>query len=147
MPKKLYLITLREAERQQLRNYVRRGKKSARAITHARILLVADAQRSDEEITLLLGVNRTTVHRVRKSYRTHGLDDALQDQPRSGAPSKIDGRVEATLTMLACADPPEGYSRWTLQLLADKLIALGVIDSISLESGRTILKKTSSNRG
>lgn len=147
MPKKLYPIMLGEAERQQLLNYVRHGKKSARAITHARILLLADAQRSDEEITLLLGVNRITAYRVRKSYCTHGLDHTLQDQPRSGAPAKIDGRVEATLTMLACADPPEGYGRWTLQLLADKLVALEVVESISLESVRLILKKTNSNRG
>jgi transposase len=147
MPKKRYPVTLGEAERQQLLNYVRHGKKSARAITHARILLLAEAQRSDEEITLLLGVNRITVYRVRKSYCTHGLDHALQDQPRSGAPSKIDGRVEATLTMLACTDPPEGYGRWTLQLLADKLVALEVVESISLESVRLILKKTNSNHG
>jgi transposase len=147
MPSKRYAITLREAERQQLQNYVKHGKKSARSITHARILLLADAQRSAEEITLLLGVNRTTVHRVRKSYRQHGLDHTLTDQPRSGAPAKIDARVEATLTMLACSDPPEGYGRWTLQLLADKLVALGVLESISLESVRTTLKKTSLNRG
>src|SRR5919202_6983354 len=122
MPSKRYAITLREAERQQSQNYVKHGKKAARSITRARILLLADAQRSDEEITLLLGVNRVTVYRIRKSHCTHGLDHTLQEQPRSGAPAKIDGRVEATVTMLACADPPEGYGRWTLQLLADKLV-------------------------
>jgi transposase len=147
MPAKCYLITLSATERQHLRHFVKHGKKSAQAITRARILLLADEQRSNEEITRLLGVNRTTVHRVRKSYRERGLNHTLTDQPRSGAPAKIDGRVETTLTMLACSDPPAGYGRWTLQLLADKLVELGVIGSISLESVRAALKKTSSNRG
>jgi transposase len=147
MPAKRYPITLPETERQQLRNFVKHGKKSAQSITRARILLLADEQRSDEEITRLLGVNRATVHRVRKRYRERGLQQTLMDQPRSGAPAKIDARVETTLTMLACSDPPEGYGRWTLQLLADKLVEVGVIESISLESVRAALKKTSSNRG
>ena len=147
MPKKMYPIRLSPEERQQLQNYVKQGQRSARAINHARILLLADEQRSDDEITTVLGVNRTTVHRVRRGYRERGLVIAVQEKPRSGAPSKIDGRVEATLTMLACSDPPEGYSRWTLQLLADKLVELAVIESISLESVRTALKKTSSNLG
>jgi len=67
-------------------------------------------------------VNRTTIYRVRKEYRTTGINKALEEKPRRGAPVKIDGRVEATLTMLACADPPEGCGRWTLQLLAEKLV-------------------------
>lgn len=82
-----------------------------------------------------------TVYRVRKRYHEVGLSEALAEKLRSGAPSKIDGRAEATLTMLACSDPPKGYGRWTLQLLADKLVELEVIDSISLEAVRTVLKK------
>jgi transposase len=147
IPAKRYPITLSDIERQHLRNFVKHGKKSAQASTRARILLLADEQRADDEITRLLGVNRTTVHRVRKSYRERGLNHTLADQPRSGTPAKIDGRMETTLTMLACSDPPEGYGRWTLQLLADKLVELGVIESISLESVRTTLKKTNSNLG
>jgi len=147
MPEKIYPITLREEERQQLHKYVKQGKKSARAITRARILLLADAQQTDEEITRALGVNRTTIYRVRKEYCAVGVTKALAEQPRSGAPAKIDGRVEATLTMLACSEPPEGYGRWTLQLLAEKLVELEVVDSISLPTVRTALKKTNSNRG
>jgi putative transposase len=147
MPKKIYPIRLSPEERQRLRNYVKYGQRSARAITRARLLLLADEQWSDDEITTLLGVSRTTLHRVRKRYCQHGLDNALQEKHRSGAPSKINGRVEATLAMLACADPPEGYGRWTLQLLADKLVELAVINSISLESVRTVLKKMNLNLG
>jgi len=141
MPRKLYSIQLSAAERQQLQMYVNRGTRSARSIKRAYILLLADAQCSDDEITTLVGVNRATIHRIRKSYCERGLPHALQEKHRSGAPSKIDARVEATLTMLACSNPPAGYGRWTLQLLADTLVELAVIPSISLESVRTALKK------
>lgn len=147
MPKKNYHIQLSDEEYIQLRQHVRDGRKSARTIHRARILLLADEQVSDEEICQPLEVGRTTVYRVRKNYHAGGLALALQEKPRSGAPSKIDGRLEATLTMLACADPPEGYGRWTLQLLADKLIDLEIVDSIALATVRTALKKTNSNRG
>ena len=147
MPAKIYPIKLSEEERQQLQQYVKQGKKSARAINRARILLLADAQQTDEEITKVLGVNRTTIYRVRKEYHAVGVNKALEEKPRSGAPAKIDGRVEATLTMLACSDPPEGYGRWTLQLLADKLVELAVVESISLPTVRTALKKTNLNFG
>jgi transposase len=94
------------------------------------MLWFADEQRSDDEITCLLAVNRTTVHRVWKRSRERGLTPTFADQPRSGTPAKIDGRIATMLTMLACADPPEGYGRWTLPLLVEKLIAVGVGASI-----------------
>jgi transposase len=147
MPKKNYPVRLSAEERQQLRSYVNRGQRSARSINRARILLLADEQWSDDEITTFIGVHRTTVHRIRKSYCEGGLHHALQEKHRSGAPSKIDGRVAATLTMLACSNPPSGYNRWTLHLLADKLVELAIIPSISLESVRTVLKKTSLSLG
>jgi transposase len=147
MLKKIFSVRLSTEERQQLQSYIHHGQRSARSINRARILLLADAQCSDDEITTLLGVHRATVHRIRKSYYERGLHSTLQEKHRSGAPCKIDGRVEATLTMLACSNPPAGYGRWTLQLLADKLVELAVIQSISLESVRTALKKTSLNLG
>jgi transposase len=147
MPKKSPVIQLSDDEYLQLRQYVREGKKSSRTITRARVLLLSDEHVPDEEICQQLDVGRVTLYRIRRKYHDGGLTHALHDKRRSGAPSKIDGRVEASLTMLACSAPPEGYGRWTLQLLADKLIALKVIDAISLESVRTTLKKTSSNRG
>jgi transposase len=147
MPEKIYPIQLSEEERRQLQKYVKQGKKSARAMNRARILLLAGEQQTDEEITKVLGVNRTTIYRVRKEYCTAGINNALEEKPRCGAPAKIDGRVEATLTMLACADPPKGSGRWTLQLLAEKLVELEVVESISLPTVRTALKKTNLNLG
>lgn len=147
MPEKIYPIQLSEEERQQLQKYVKQGKKSARAMNRARILLLADEQQTDGEITKVLGVNRTTIYRVRKEYRIAGINKALEEKPRRGAPAKIDGRVDATLTMLACSDPPEGSGRWTLQLLAEKLVELEVVESISLPTVRTALKKTNLNLG
>jgi transposase len=142
MPKKSQVIQLSDEEYIHLRQYVREGKKASRAITRARILLLSDERVPDEEICQQLDIGRGTVYRVRSKYHDGGLVQALQDKRRSGAPVKIDGRVEASLTMLACSAPPEGYGRWTLQLLADKLVELNVIDGISLESVRTALKKT-----
>jgi transposase len=142
MPPKIYLVRLSAEERQQLWHYIHHGQRSARAINRARILLYADEQWADDEIAPVLGVDGTTVHRIRTRYGEGGLQYALQDKQRGGAPAKIDGRVEATLTMLACSDPPEGDGRWTLQLLAEKLVEVEVIKSISLESVSTVLKKT-----
>lgn len=147
MPKKSQVIQLSDEEYIQLRQYVREGKKSSRALTRARVLLLSDAHVPDEEICQQLDGGRVTVYRVRRKYHDGGLAQALQDKRRSGAPSKRDGRVAASLTMLAGSAPPEGYGRWTLQLLADKLVARKVIDAISLESVRTALKKTHLNRG
>jgi putative transposase len=91
MPQKIYPIKLNQADRQQLWNYVKQGERASRTITRTRILLLADEQMSDEEIGAVLEVSRTTVYRVRKSYRKNGLKNALHDKPRSGAPSRIDG--------------------------------------------------------
>jgi len=147
MPKKTFSVQLSTEARQQLQIYLHHGQRSARRINRARILLLADAQCSDDEITTVLGVNRATVHRIRKSYDEQGRHHTLQEKHRSGAPCTIGGRVEATLTMLAWSNPPAGYGRWTRQLLADKLVEFAVIESISLESVRTALKKTRLNLG
>jgi transposase len=141
MPKKTYRIQLSEEEYIILRQYVQERGTPARVINRARILLLADDPIADEAIAELLGLGTATVHRVRKHYYEGGLEKALREKPRRGAPPKVDGRVEATLTMLACTEPPEGYGRWTLQLLADRLVALEVVDSLSLPTVRTILKK------
>jgi transposase len=141
MPKKINPIILSNDASLQLRRYVHGGHQSARAINRARMLLFADTGMSDDEIAETLGVGLATVYRVRKRYHAVGWEKALQENPRSGAPSKIDGRVEAPLTMLACSNPPEGYGRWTLQLLADKLVELQVVESISLPTVSRVLKK------
>ena len=103
---------------------------------------------TDDAIVTALDVSRSTVERVRRTFATHGLDAAVQRQPPSGPPRrKLDGTQEAQLIALACSTPPEGRERWTLALLADKLVELQVVDSIVRETVRTTLKKTRSNRG
>jgi putative transposase len=103
----LYSVRLKDDERKELNQYLRRGKSSARSLTRARILLLADEGKPDAEIAETLKVSRSTANRVRKRYCEGGLDFALHEKNRSGAPPKIDGRVVAQLTLLACSDPPE----------------------------------------
>jgi putative transposase len=139
--KLLFKVILKEEEREKLQNYLHRGKSSARSLTRARLLLLADAGRSDSEIIDALGVSKSSVARIRKRYCLEGLDSVLNEKPRSGAPPKISGRAKAQLVVLACSEPPEGRSRWTLQLLADKLVELKEVDSISSMSVSRIFKK------
>jgi transposase len=141
---------LTKEERTELERFVTQGEKRAREINRARILLLAGEGRGDSDIGRILGLSRGTVYNVRRKYKTKGpasLREVLKEEPRSGRPIEIDSWVEAKVTMLACAIPPSGRARWTLHLLADKLVKLGVIDSISQESVRQILKKTTSSPG
>lgn len=145
MRKQHRAVTLTKAEREGLERFVAQGKKSARAITRARILLLSDEGRKERELTEILGVSRGTVSNVRQKYRqkrqAHILD-LLRDEPRSGRPVKFDSRVAATVTMIACSTPPKGRGRGTLRLLVDKVVELAVTDSISYEGVRRLLKKT-----
>jgi len=145
--KKLNIVHLNEQEREELRQYLRKGKSSARSLTRARILLLADDERDDEGIAETLKVSKSTIIRIRTRYCEGGLDSALHEKARSGAPSKIDGRIEAELTLLACSDPPDGRSKWTVRLLADKLVEIDVVDSISHMSVQRLLKKMKLNLG
>jgi putative transposase len=145
--KRVHVVNLKEDEREKLIQFLRKGKSSARSQTRARILLLADEGLEDDEIVETLKVSKSTVWRIRKRYWECGLDFALNEKPRSGAPPKINGRIEARLTLLACSEPPEGRSKWTLRLLADKLVELEAVDSISHMSVHRLLKKTRSNRG
>ncbi len=142
-----YKVKLTVEEKEKLNSFLNKGKASARSLTRARILLLADASRSNEEIKSALNVSTTTISRIRRRYCEGGLEFALSEKPRSGAPPKIDGRIEAEITHLACSQPPEGRSKWTLRLLADKLVELDCIDSISHMSVHRALKKTKSSRG
>jgi transposase len=139
--KKLHIVSLKEQERDDLKQYLRKGKSSARSLTRARILLLADDRCDDETIAEALKVSKSTVSRIRTRYCEGGLDFALHEKARSGAPPKIDGRIEAQLTLLACSEPPDGRSKWTVRLLADKLVEMEVIDSISHMSVQRLLKK------
>jgi putative transposase len=139
--KKLHIVSLKEQEREELKQYLRKGKSSARSLTRARILLLADEGRDDEMIAEALNVSKSTVSRIRTRYSDSGLDFALHEKARSGAPPKIDGRIEAQLTLLACSEPPDGRSKWTVRLLADRLVEVEVVDSISHMSVQRLLKK------
>lgn len=147
--KKRYVVKLSEEEREQLRELVDRGKAAAYRRRHAQILLKADEAEgspawSDNEIAEAFDVHRTTVERLRKRLVEHGLASALERQPRSRERSRVlDGAGEARLVALACSEPPEGCARWTLNLLAEKLVELQVVESISHEKVRQVLKKRS----
>jgi len=142
MPKGIkFIVNLTDEDRAYLNKFIRRGKASARSLTRARILLMSDEGYSNKEIIEVLKTTGPTVSQVRKRYCQEGLDFALNEKPRSGAPLKIDGTIEAQVTLLACSQPPEGRSSWTLQLIADKLVELKAIDSISAMSVQRILKK------
>ena len=141
MPKKLYVVDLTPEERADLLGLLKRGSAPARRLTRARVLLLADEGRTDEDISEALHTSRPTVERLRKRFVDGGLVWALSDRPRSGAPRKLSGRDEAMLVALACSDPPEGRVCWTMQLLADRLVSLEVTESVSDETVRRCLKK------
>jgi transposase len=150
MPKHGSKISLTKAQYTELETFVAHGKKSAREINRARVLLLAADGKGDSEIARLLGLSRATVYNVRTKYERRArlpLREVLPDAPRSGRPLKFDSDVEAKVTMIACSEPPPGAARWTLHLLADKLVKLEVLESISHESVRQLLKKTLSSRG
>lgn len=140
-------IQLSAEDRQTLEQLTRKGKISVRKLNRGRILLLADEGRAESDISQILDTSGNTIWRTKKRYNEGGLDWALNEQVRAGAPPKLDGKQEAFLVALACSDPPEGRETWTMQLLADKLVELDIVPSISDETVRTILKKTNSNHG
>jgi len=146
-----YHIHLSKENRQELETLIRSGESSARTQTRARILLLTDEsqkkQKGAEEIASALMCSLPTITNIRKKFVEGGLENALYDKPRPGAIPKITGEIEAQLTLLACSTPPEGRSRWTLQLLADKLVELKLVDSISDVAVMHRLKKMSLSLG
>lgn len=148
-----YRVTLDADERAVLERLVAVGKGAARRLTHARILLLADTgaahRRTDADIVAALGVSVRTVERVRRRLVTGGLQAALHPRPQPARPDKvkIKGDVEQRLVRLACSDPPQGRCHWTLQLLADEMVVLGLAESLSTETVRKALKKTTSSPG
>jgi transposase len=152
MPHKKYLVTLTPEERDWLTGLVSAGKRSALTITRARILLKADQADEgpaweDQDIAQALDCSVRTVERVRQRFVERGPDQALGRKPqdRPSRERKFDGAAEARLIALACSAPPEGRARWTMKLLADRLVELEVFDSVSDETVRRVLKKTSSS--
>jgi transposase len=151
---KKYKVTLTAEERQQLQGLIAAGKAAAKRLTHARILLKADAADGgpgwdDQRIAEATEVSTDTVARVRQRFVEQGLEAALarKKQDRPSRERKLDGRAEARLIALACSAPPDGRKAWTMKLLADRLVELEVVDTVSDETVRRALKKTRSSRG
>jgi transposase len=151
---KKYKVTLTVEEREQLRELIAAGKASAKKLAHARILLKADAAGGgpdwdDARIAQAVEVSSRTVERVRQRFVEQGLEAALvrKKQVRPSRQRKLDGAAEARLVAIACSQPPDGRARWTMQLLADRLVELRAVDEVSDETVRRCLKKTRSSRG
>ena len=146
---KKYIVRLTPEEQTQLLQMIRSGRAAARTLLPARILLKADTipAWSDEVISEALEVHATTVARVRQRFVEEGLQAALRPQPSTRRyERKLDGQAEAHLIALACGPAPDGLAKWTLRLLSDKLVELQHVDSISHETVRQVLKKTSCSR-
>src|SRR6266536_3795179 len=142
-----YVVNLEPDEREQLRALTRKGKASARTVRRAQTLLLADEGRTDEAIAAALHSGLATVARTRQRCVEEGLTAALTERPRPGAAPKLSPKQQAFAIALACTKPPEGRLRWTMQLLADRLVELEVIPDISDEAIRRLLKKTNSSPG
>jgi hypothetical protein len=151
--KKRYVVELTKKERQKLRQLVSSGKARARKLTHARILLKADSSLGgpnwpDSRISRAIDAGTATIERVRKRFVEDGLEAALsRRKPNRLYPHKLDGDAEAHLIAIACSEAPQGYQRWTLQLLADRMVQLGHVNSLSYETVRRTLKKTNLSIG
>ncbi|MDP9310502.1 MAG: helix-turn-helix domain-containing protein [Chloroflexota bacterium] len=144
---KKYVVQLSDSERRHLRTLIRKGQESARILARARVLLLADEGYTDDQIAACVHVGTTTIERLRRRFTEGGLDATLHDRPRPGGTPKLDGKQEALLVALTCSEPPDDRPHWTMQLLADQLVAIGVVDTISDETVRHVLKKTRSNPG
>jgi len=151
---KKFIVTLEEEERQHLNSLTSKGKHRSQKVLNALILLACDegeyqeSRSTNEEIARVLGVSMRKIDRVKKRFVVDGLDVALNGKKGSRIyKKKVDGELEAHLIALSCSEPPEGFSRWSLRMLADKAVELDYIEQISHETVRRVLKKTSSSRG
>ena len=150
---KKYIVSLTPEERQMLEQLTRTGKAPVYKINHARILLKADANQADggwidESISRALDISVSTIERVRRLFVEQGIQAALTRQPSSNSKSrKLDGEQEAHLIAIACSQPPAGQARWTLRLLAERIVSLEIVESISHETVRQTLKKTNLSLG
>lgn len=148
---KKYVVRFTEEEREELLKIVKSAKVARHKRVHADLLLKADAEGegwTDEQIAAALRVARSTVERVRKVFVEQGLEAALNRKQRATPPrqKRMDGEAQARLLAIACSRPPEGRTRWTMSLLADQLVKLEIVDSISHDTVWRTLKKTKSSR-
>ena len=149
---KKYIVELTSEERKQLQQLVKKGKVAGYKIRHAQMLLKADQGNKgpgwpDVQVAEVFAAHVTTVERLRKRFVEQGLEAALERNKRNNYARKLDGNGEAHLIAIACSDPPTGRSEWSLRLLADRLVELSVVDSISYMTVSRTLKKTNLSRG
>ena len=147
MPVSKYKVELTQSERSALIETSGRGKPLARTVKRALALLKADEGLADREAAEAVSLSAATVARVRRRFVEEGVEAAINDRPRPGRERKLSGRQEAHLVAITCSNAPEGHAHWTLQLLANQVVAMEFAGSISLETVRQILKKTNSNHG
>lgn len=140
-------IKLRDEELDSLGTFVKKGKKNARELTRAHILLLVNRGRTENEIKEILGTSRATVSNIKKRYREEGLQNALTEKPRSGQPKKYQERQEAEIIAQTCTESPHGSKRWTLTLLTEEMNEKKGFETINRESIRLILKKAKLNLG
>lgn len=140
--KKKIQIHLKVKDRKRLNEIVKKGETKARKITRCHILLLSDKKETNGKISRILDIALLTIRRIQQRYVENGLESAIEERPRSGKPPKFSGKQQAKITALACSTPPEGRSRWTLRLLADKVVELELVDDISYKTVGEILKKT-----
>jgi transposase len=134
-------IRLNDKEVEYLRAFVKKGRKSARELTRARILLLVNEGRTENEIKDILGICRATVSNVKKRYRKEGLQRALTEKPRPGQPRKYTDKQKAEIIAMACTDPPRGMKRWTIRLLTEEMRKKKDFKTINRETVRLVLKK------
>jgi transposase len=129
---KKYIIKLSAKERKRLADITRKGKHGARVIKRARVLLAADAGTGDEQIARDVDLNSRTIQRIRGRYKAGGFEQAVYDAPRPGTPRALSDEAEAHLVAIACTDPPEGHTHWTMELLRERMISDGTVDSVAV---------------
>ncbi|MBD2309542.1 helix-turn-helix domain-containing protein [Chroococcidiopsis sp. FACHB-1243] len=153
MPQKKYIVTLAAEERSLLEELTKKGKTVAYKVNHARILLLADTNRveggwKDEAISQALNISVATIERVRQRLVEEGLEAALSRKfQENRKPRRLDGEIEAQLIALACSTPPSGQRSWTMRMLADQMVELGYVETVSHETVRQTLKKTKLSHG
>jgi len=147
MGRKAKALKLKQKDREELKEFLSVGKRSARAIKRAMMLKYLDEGKHSSEIIDLLDTSLPTIYKVKNRYHEEGLEAALSERPRCGQPRKIGRREEAYITSIACSKPPKGRKRWTIESITDTVIELGYIEKVSRESVRKVLKKANSNPG
>lgn len=147
MPKKIYVVDLTSTERTELLDFIKSGQQASRKLNRARILLLVDEGQTDKEIAAALHTGTATVQRTRQRFVAGNLEEALNERRRPGGQKKLDEKGEAVLESLAHSQPPNGRKRWTLELLADRLVQLKQVNTISYETVRQELKKNGLSLG